>query len=307
MCAVGACRPDQREMDTPLVARGRVFVDSREGALAEAGDVLIPIREGAFDGSHIVGELGELLSGVVPGRRAPTEITIFKSLGMAVEDVAAAHLAYEESRGAGTWPRVRACSPTFLFRRSAHRFFIISEMRFRASGRHLAAAALSARRICLDLCTAVFREDVQAAYLRALALFTRCRQRGKAILRLADFTFDVRPLPSRSPRQTSSARHPDSFSVVLGTLLLLLLTAPLRTMPRHSTGYHSHMNPGRPTSGLLLLVVALAVSPPDRSCCKCPEQPRGCGPVRRGARSRLQPRSRRGIGAAPPRRRPRAR
>ena len=103
VCAVGACRPDQREMDTALVARGRVFVDSREGAFAEAGDVLIPIREGAFDRTHIVGELGELLSGAVRGRLTPTDVTIFKSLGMAVEDVAAAQLAYDKAaeRGLG--------------------------------------------------------------------------------------------------------------------------------------------------------------------------------------------------------------
>jgi alanine dehydrogenase len=103
VCAVGACRPDQREMDTALVARGRLFVDSRSGALAEAGDVLLPMREGAFDESHIVGELGEVSSGFVPGRRSETEVTIFKSLGMAVEDVAAAHLAYEKAaeRGLG--------------------------------------------------------------------------------------------------------------------------------------------------------------------------------------------------------------
>ena len=103
VCAVGACRPDQREMETALVARGRVFVDSREGALAEAGDVLIPIREGAFDLTHIVGELGEVLSGAVRGRLTPTDVTIFKSLGMAVEDVAAAQLAYDKAaeRGLG--------------------------------------------------------------------------------------------------------------------------------------------------------------------------------------------------------------
>jgi alanine dehydrogenase len=103
LCAVGACRPGQREMDTALVARGRVFVDSREGALAESGDVLLPIQEGAFDETHIVGEIGELLSGTVRGRLAAADVTIFKSLGMAVEDVAAAHLAYEKAaeRGLG--------------------------------------------------------------------------------------------------------------------------------------------------------------------------------------------------------------
>jgi len=101
--AVGACRPDQREMDTTLVRRARVFVDSRAGALAEAGDLVLPILEGAFDAGHIAGELGELAAGAVEGRRSAGEITVFKSLGMAVEDVAAAHLAYMRAteRGLG--------------------------------------------------------------------------------------------------------------------------------------------------------------------------------------------------------------
>jgi alanine dehydrogenase len=103
LCAVGACRPDHREMDSALVSRARVFVDSRGGALAEAGDILIPISEGAFDETHIAGELGELALGHVQGRTSDTEITVFKSLGMAVEDVAAAHLAYVKAaeRGLG--------------------------------------------------------------------------------------------------------------------------------------------------------------------------------------------------------------
>jgi alanine dehydrogenase len=101
VCAVGACRPDQREMSTALVQRGRIFVDSRTGALAEAGDIVIPISEGAFDESHIAGELGEVCAGRVPGRTSPGEVTIFKSLGMAVEDVAAAQLAYERATARG--------------------------------------------------------------------------------------------------------------------------------------------------------------------------------------------------------------
>jgi alanine dehydrogenase len=101
ICAVGACRPDQREMDTTLVGMARVFVDSRTGALAEAGDLLIPISEGAIAATHIAGEIGELAAGRVSGRRSPDEITIFKSLGMAVEDVAAAHLAFERARARG--------------------------------------------------------------------------------------------------------------------------------------------------------------------------------------------------------------
>ena len=103
ICAVGACRPDQREMDTALVKDARVFVDSRAGALAEAGDIVIPIAEGAIDASHIAGELGDVLAGRSPGRQAPDDITIFKSLGMAVEDVAAARLVFDRAseRGLG--------------------------------------------------------------------------------------------------------------------------------------------------------------------------------------------------------------
>jgi len=103
VCAVGACRPDQREMDTDLVRRGRVFVDSRTGALAEAGDIVIPLKAGAFDETHVVGELGEVAAGKLAGRTSATDVTIFKSVGMAVEDVAAAHLAYIKAaeRGLG--------------------------------------------------------------------------------------------------------------------------------------------------------------------------------------------------------------
>lgn len=102
--SVGACRPDQREMDPALVARGRLFVDSRAAALVESGDVVQGIREGRFGAGHVAGELGEVLLGRVAGRRRDDEVTIFKSLGMAVEDVAAADLVYRRAleRGAGT-------------------------------------------------------------------------------------------------------------------------------------------------------------------------------------------------------------
>jgi ornithine cyclodeaminase len=95
--SVGACRPDQREMDPALTRRGRLFVDSRAAALVESGDIVIGIREGQFAASHIVGELGELLAGKMEGRRSPRDVTIFKSLGLAVEDVAAANLAYRRA------------------------------------------------------------------------------------------------------------------------------------------------------------------------------------------------------------------
>jgi ornithine cyclodeaminase len=103
ICAIGACRPDQREMETALVSRGRVFVDSRTAALAESGDVLLAMKDGAIDETHLAGELGELAAGLVTGRTSAGEVTIFKSLGMAVEDVVAAHLAYVKAaeRGLG--------------------------------------------------------------------------------------------------------------------------------------------------------------------------------------------------------------
>src|SRR3954469_18337930 len=73
--AVGACRPDQREMATDLVRDARLFVDSRVGALAEAGDIVIPLAQGAFDESHIAAELGDVFGGRAAGRGSPGEIT----------------------------------------------------------------------------------------------------------------------------------------------------------------------------------------------------------------------------------------
>ena len=102
--SVGAARPTQREMDPALVARSRLFVDSRAAALIESGDVVLGIQEGRFTAAHIVAELGELLAQPTPyGRRSDTEVTIFKSLGLAVEDVTAADLAYRRAveRGIG--------------------------------------------------------------------------------------------------------------------------------------------------------------------------------------------------------------
>jgi ornithine cyclodeaminase/alanine dehydrogenase-like protein (mu-crystallin family) len=102
--SVGACRPDQREMAPDLVARARVFVDSRAAALVESGDVVLGIKEKRFDDRHIAGELGEVVLGRVSGRTSQDGVTIFKSLGMAVEDVVAADLAYRRAveTGAGT-------------------------------------------------------------------------------------------------------------------------------------------------------------------------------------------------------------
>jgi ornithine cyclodeaminase/alanine dehydrogenase-like protein (mu-crystallin family) len=102
--SVGACRPDQREMDPALVARARLFVDSRAAALVESGDVVLGMREGRFTDTHLAGELGEVVLGRTAGRTGAAQVTIFKSLGMAVEDVVAADLALRRAveTGSGT-------------------------------------------------------------------------------------------------------------------------------------------------------------------------------------------------------------
>ncbi len=99
--AVGAFRPETREVDTATVARARVVVDTYAGAWEEAGDVLIPIKEGAISRSSVHAELADLVTGAKPGRRGPEEITLFKSVGFALEDAAAARLAYDQARAAG--------------------------------------------------------------------------------------------------------------------------------------------------------------------------------------------------------------
>jgi len=95
--SVGACRPTQREMDPELVARAVLIVDSRAAALKESGDVVQSIREGRFDETHIAAELGQVAADPKLGRTNRDQITIFKSLGMAVEDVAAADLVYRRA------------------------------------------------------------------------------------------------------------------------------------------------------------------------------------------------------------------
>jgi ornithine cyclodeaminase len=99
--AVGACLPQARELDTAAVARSRLVVDRRESARNEAGDFLIARGEGAIGDDHIVAELGEILLGRVPGRTSPQDVTLFESLGIAVEDVAAAHLVWRNAVAAG--------------------------------------------------------------------------------------------------------------------------------------------------------------------------------------------------------------
>ena len=103
--AIGASVPPFRELDTEAVVKSKLYTDRRESLFNEADDFRIPKKEGAIDDSHLVGEIGEVLIGKVHGRTSSDEITLFKSLGLAVEDLAAAHHIYSEAQksGSGTW------------------------------------------------------------------------------------------------------------------------------------------------------------------------------------------------------------
>jgi len=103
--AVGACFATHRELDGEAVRRARFFTDCRESCLKESGDFLIARDEGAVPNGHLLGELGQVFDGTLRGRVAPDDITVFESLGVAVEDLAAAHAIHRRAldSGAGTW------------------------------------------------------------------------------------------------------------------------------------------------------------------------------------------------------------
>jgi ornithine cyclodeaminase/alanine dehydrogenase-like protein (mu-crystallin family) len=95
--AIGTFSPRAREIDTATMVAARLFVDRRESAFNEAGDYLIAAEEGAIGPEHIRAELGEILTGAHPGRTSPAEITLFKSLGLGIEDLAAAAHVYRKA------------------------------------------------------------------------------------------------------------------------------------------------------------------------------------------------------------------
>ena len=95
--AVGSSIPAARELDTAAVVNASLFVDRRESTINEAGDFLFPLKEGAIDASHIRAELGEVLTGAHDGRATGSEITLFKSLGIAIEDLASAQLIHRKA------------------------------------------------------------------------------------------------------------------------------------------------------------------------------------------------------------------
>jgi ornithine cyclodeaminase len=102
--AVGAFTPSTRELPSALVSRAAVYVDTRAGALSEAGDLLLAVGESSFRLDSVRGEIGELLLGRVSGRRTPDEVTFYKSVGAAFLDAATARLAFEAAshQGLGT-------------------------------------------------------------------------------------------------------------------------------------------------------------------------------------------------------------
>ena len=101
--AVGASVPSWREIDTEVLKRSRLFTDRRESLENEAGEYRLALEEGAIGDDHLQAELGEILIGAHPGRTSNEEITLFRSLGLAVEDIAAAQLVYQRAleRGVG--------------------------------------------------------------------------------------------------------------------------------------------------------------------------------------------------------------
>ena len=103
--AIGTHSPNSREIDSATMAAARIFVDRRESALNEAGDYLLAAKEGLINADSIVAEVGELLIGTKEGRNSVDEITLFKSLGLAIEDVASAEYLYQKalSQNFGTW------------------------------------------------------------------------------------------------------------------------------------------------------------------------------------------------------------
>jgi len=103
--AIGTHSPNSREIDSATMAVARIFTDRRESALNEAGDYLLAAKEGLITPESILGEIGELLIGTKTGRTSATEITLFKSLGLAIEDVVSADYLYQkaQSQNAGAW------------------------------------------------------------------------------------------------------------------------------------------------------------------------------------------------------------
>jgi ornithine cyclodeaminase/alanine dehydrogenase-like protein (mu-crystallin family) len=99
--AMGSSLPDSREVDTKIIQHARLIVESRQATLAEAGDVLVPLHNGEVSSEVIFAEIGEVIAGHKPGRESDQEITLFKSVGIAIQDAATARLVYEKAKAIG--------------------------------------------------------------------------------------------------------------------------------------------------------------------------------------------------------------
>lgn len=98
---IGSHTPGARELDSEIIKRSTLVADSRDACLAEAGDIIIPIKNGELTEDHMVADLGEVVTGKFAGRKSDDEITLFKSNGLAIQDVATAKLVYDKAREAG--------------------------------------------------------------------------------------------------------------------------------------------------------------------------------------------------------------
>lgn len=96
--AVGTFSPTTREVASDLIGAARLYSDHTPSCRKESGEYLIPLKEGIITESHIIGSVGELLLGKVPGRQSKNDITVFDALGLAVEDISSAELVYLESK-----------------------------------------------------------------------------------------------------------------------------------------------------------------------------------------------------------------
>jgi ornithine cyclodeaminase len=98
---VGSFTPEAQEIPSETVIRAKIIVDSRQASLAEAGDLLIPLRKGSIGPDHIYAELGQIAAGQLPGRETRQEVTFFKSVGLAIQDIAVAAQVLQEAEKSG--------------------------------------------------------------------------------------------------------------------------------------------------------------------------------------------------------------
>lgn len=100
---IGSFKPEVREVDEVVIKKSKLVVDQKSAALEEAGDIIIPLKAGIITEEHIYAELGELVTGIKPGRTTDSEITLFKSVGLGIQDCATALLAYSKAKEKGIY------------------------------------------------------------------------------------------------------------------------------------------------------------------------------------------------------------